>query len=82
MLIKQNIKILKFNYENLEAFSAVVNNNTEEKSEFKKETISSYSFKLIDFKNINITMKQLIKEQQNSNEINIIKDFNNILIND
>ena len=80
LLIKQNAEILKLSYENLEASSVAANNNTKKKFKFKKEATLLHSSKLTNSKNLNKTVKQLKKELQNSDKINIIKTFNNILI--
>ena len=78
--MKQNVKILKFNYKNLEAFLTAANSNTKKKFKFRKTVTLSHSSKLTNSKNTDIIMKQLVREQQNSNIINITKNFSDALI--
>ena len=79
MLIKQNTDILKLSYRNLEEFSAAVNNNTEEESKFKRRVILLNSFKLSDLQDAEIIVKQVKKELQNSDIINVTENFSDAL---
>ena len=81
LLIKQNINILKFSYKNLEESLAAANNNTKEESKFKRRAASLNSFKLFNLQDVEMTAEQLKEKLQNSNIINVIRDFNNALIN-
>ena len=73
--MKQSTDILKFSYENLEEFSVAANNDTERESELKREAMSSDSSELSDLQDAEITVKQLKEELQNSNIMNVIRNF-------
>ena len=55
--MKQNAKILRFSYENLEVSSTAANNDIKEEFKFREEITSSYSSKLTDSKNTDIIIK-------------------------
>ena len=53
--MKQSTDILKLSYENLEEFSAAVNDDTEEKSELRRKAASSNSSELSDLQDAEMT---------------------------